>query len=181
MKSPPAQLVVALLALAAVLGGYGAWYRAVANKSNAVAMLENQIAARTETESRVASARAVLAEIAGDESTVQGYFVSETAVVDFITYLETRGASQKASVSVLSVSSGTDKVHPTLVLALTVKGAFDAVMRTVGAIEYAPYALSIATLSIAHEDKGVWHANLTLVVGSVPTIAATTTAATKKP
>jgi hypothetical protein len=181
MKSPLTQLVVAFVLCAAVLGGYGAWYAAIANKSNAVAAIENQITEKTEAKSRIAFARAALADIEGDESAVQSHFVSETGVVGFINYLEARGTAQKADVNVLSVSTGGDKARSTLVLALAVRGAFDAVMRTVGAIEYAPYDLSIKTFSIAHEDKGAWHADLTLVVGSMPALLPASSSATQKP
>src|SRR3989344_4876515 len=165
MKSPLAQLAFALALCAAVLGGYGVWYAAIADKSSVAATLENQITAKTEAEGRIASARATLDDIKGDESAVQGYFVSETNIVGFINYLEARGVAQEADVNVLSVSTGGDKAHSTLVVALTARGVFDAVMRAVGAIEYAPYDLSIKTLSVAHENKGTWRADLTLVAG----------------
>lgn len=172
MKTSFTNLVIALVVCVATFIGYGVWYAAIAAKSAAVANLESRITAKNETASRIASARAALAEIAGDESIVQSYFVSKTGVVAFIDALEALGKTQKAAVSVLSVSMGGAPAQPTLVLALTVTGTFDAVMRTVGEIEYAPYDLSVSALSLGHAAPNSWHADLKLLVGSVSTNAA---------
>ena len=68
---------------------------------------------------------------------------------------------------VLSVSVDNSSKQTSLVLSLVVSGTFDAVMRTVGAIEFAPYDVLISKLSLANEEKNVWNANLEIVVGSV--------------
>jgi len=169
MKISYARAIVIFAASIAVLIGYAMWYAAVANKSAAVAGLESDIAAKTEAANRIASARAALSGIAGDEDAVQNYFVPETGVVAFINDLEAHGKAQGAAVSVLSVSTDNSGTPPTLLLALSVKGAFDAVLRTVGAIEYAPYDLSISGLSIKQDASNAWHADLKILVGSVKT------------
>jgi len=176
MKSHFFNFIVALGVALAALVGYGFWYAAVAAKSAAVANLQSQIDTKTETMSRIASARAALAEISGDEAAVQSYFVSETGVVAFIDGLEAQGKAQGTVVSVLSVSAGAADTQPAFVLSLTIKGAFDAVMRTLGAIEYAPYDLSISELSLVQNGKNAWQADLKLLVGSVS--AATSTSNT---
>lgn len=175
MRSPSTHLVLALVAAFAAVSGYGAWFYGISQKSSDVASLQNQISTESENINRIAAARAALTEIAGDEAKVQSYFVPETEVVAFINALEARGLAQKATVGVLSVSTGGIPAQPTLLLALTIKGTFDAVMRTVGAIEYAPYDVSISTLGVQQDAKNSWYANLTLTVGSVPMKAATST------
>ncbi|HUY05545.1 MAG TPA: hypothetical protein VMV62_02420 [Candidatus Paceibacterota bacterium] len=175
MNAPRTHFLIALAVAAAALAGYGVWYAAVSAKSAEVADIQGQIDAATENASRIAAARAALAEVAGDEAKVQAYFVSEAGIVAFINSLESLGLSQKAAVSVLSVSAAGTPARPTLQLSLSVKGAFDAVMRTVGAIEYAPYDLSISTLSVGQDAKNSWHADLSLTVGSTPPAAATST------
>lgn len=152
MRSPFFRLMVAMVAGIVVLAGYCIWYAVVAEKSASVAEVQNRIDAAMETASRVASARAAIAEIADDKTALQGYFVSENGVVAFINNLEAWGQTQGATVNILSVSAGTG-TRPTLVFSLTVKGPFDAVMRTVGVIEYAPYDLSISEFSLA-QDAG---------------------------
>jgi hypothetical protein len=163
----------------AALAGYGVWYSAIAAKSATVAALQDGIDTKTETINRIAATRATLADIASDEAVVQNYFVPELGVVTFIDALEARGKELKASISVLSVSTSGTSARPTLTLTLSVEGTFDAVMRTLGSIEYAPYSLSLTTLSVMQDDGGTWRADVKLVVGSVPAVrSATTTQAT---
>ena len=172
-----ARLFVALAVCVITIVGYGFWYAAIEAKSAAVAELKNEVTVKNENADRVASARASLAELAGSEALIQGYFVPETGVVAFINNLEARGRKQGATVSVLSVSTGASaaKTPLTLSFALMITGSFDAVMRTIGVIEYAPYDLSISVLAITHEGKNGWRANLTILVGSAPASVATTT------
>lgn len=168
MKSIFTHLIFSLVICTATLVGYGFWYAAVAEKSAAVTALQGQIDAKSEAVSRIATTRAALTEIAGDETAVQSYFVPETSVVAFIDGLERRARSLGATLDVLSVSMGGVPVRPTLVFSIVIKGTFDVVMRAVGTIEYAPYAISISDLSIGQDDKKNWSANLKLLVASVP-------------
>lgn len=181
MKSPLARLIFALVACGTTLVGYGVWYVTIAGKSTAVANLENQITRTIETSSRIASVRATLDKITGDEAIVQGYFVPETGVVAFINDLEARGHLVGSTVSVLSVTTGGTPVQPTLVLTLTANGTFDAVMRTIGTIEYAPYALSISELSLRQNSKNSWGADLKLSVGSLPSNTTASTGGSDAP
>lgn len=175
MKSSLIQFILALVVCATTIAGYWFWYATIANKSVAVADLQSQIDAKTKTANRITTTRAALAEISGDESGVQNYFVSETGVVAFINGLEDLGHSLGATVSVLSVSAGGVPIQPTFELALSVKGTFDAVVRTIGAIEYLPYDISMSTLSVGQDAKNNWSANLKLAVGSSITSATTST------
>jgi len=163
------------LIAAATMAGYGYWYARIADKSAIVAELQAQIDSKSEAASRIASARATLSEISKDEAVVQSYFVPETAVVPFINDLEARARMQKAALKVLSVSTSGTPAQPTLTLALALDGSFDAVMRTLGAIEYAPYYLSITKVSLIENGEGVWHADLEMIVGSVSSRVATST------
>lgn len=175
MKSSLIHMTIWISICIAALAGQGFWYSVIASKSTTVADLQNQIDTKKETAGRVASARTALAEIAGDESSVQSYFVPETGVVSFIDNLESRARAQTATMKVLSVSVGDLSKQPTLVLSITVSGTFDSVMRTIGAIEYAPYDLSISKVSLGKGEKNEWSANLELIVGSVPASTATST------
>lgn len=175
MKSPLLHLIVWLIIATLTFAGYGLWYAAVAKRSVAVADVQSKIDTKTDTASRINAARAVLSEIENDEFTVQSYFVPETGVVSFISDLEARARAQTAVMKVLSVSTGSVKKQPTLTLSLAIDGTFDAVMRTVGAVEYAPYNLSVSEFSLGKTGKDVWHASLGITVGLVPASTATTT------
>lgn len=172
MRSSLAHLFSALVICGIAFVGYGAWYMTVVSLSSTAADLQNQIDAKTESASRIASARAAIAEIGNDEAVVQNYVVSEDGVVAFITDLEARGKALGAVVDVLSVSKGTEGARTKLVFLLAVKGTFDAVMRTLGSIEYAPYDLSLSGVLLGQDAKDSWHADLKLLVGS--TSASTT-------
>ena len=167
MTSPLNHLLVAVAVLLAGVAGYTVWYSAVSGRSREVADLQQQITVASESIGSLASVRTALAEIAGDEAKIQSYFVPEEGVVAFINDLEARGAAQKTTTAVLSVATGGSPTRPTLLISLSIKGAFDAVMRTVGAIEYAPYDIAVSAFSIEREGKDAWSAVLNIVVGSV--------------
>lgn len=179
MKKPITHLIIALAMGGGALLAYGTWYSTITAESAVVATLGNQINVSTETASHVASVRMALTEIASDETSIQGYFVPETNVVGFIDGLEARGQAQGATVKILSVSAGSVNARPTLTFALTVNGTFDAVMRTVGAIEYAPYDLSISSLALGQDAKNSWHADLNLLVGSTLAVEGTNPSVTQ--
>lgn len=174
MKSPMTHLLLAVSICAVALSGYGFLYATLAKKSAIVASLESELRAKTETASRIASARTALTNIAGDEALVQSYFVSETGVVSFIEDLQTRARAQGSALSVLSVSAGDTNTHSTLVLTLTIRGTFDAILRTVGSIEYAPYDLSVSSFTLQQDVGGGWRADLGIRVGSVSTMQKST-------
>lgn len=148
-------------------------YSALSAKSTSVATLEDSIAVKTETVKRIAATRATLSSIARDEMVIQNYFVPETGVVAFIDSLETHGKEQEAVVSVLSVSKSGTTARPTLALSITIKGTFDAVMRTAGSIEFMPYDVSIIAFDMEQDAKDTWHAGVKLLVGSAPAVTLT--------
>lgn len=167
MKSPLTHFASALALLFLSIAGYIAWYSTVAAKSSEATRLERQITAASENVRTIASVRTAFAEMAGDETKVRSYFVPEESVVSFINDLEARSLAQKTTLRVLSVSTGGTPERPVLLLSLSVEGTFDAAMRTVGAIEYAPYAISVSAFSVDMKEKGVWTVALNLAVGSV--------------
>ncbi|HUX81017.1 MAG TPA: hypothetical protein VMV38_01700 [Candidatus Paceibacterota bacterium] len=168
MNSSLTRLFSALAVAVMAVIGYGVWYSVVSAKSAEVANLQNQITTATNSVNHLTSDRTALTEITTAEGQIQSYFVPESGVVAFINYLQASGLTQKATVTVLSVSTGSSDTLPSLLFSLTIQGTFDSVMRTVGMIEYAPYDLSISSLSVKKNDKNTWQAALSFSVGSVP-------------
>lgn len=166
MRSPITHFILMFVVGVLSALGYIFWYSIVSDESTKVASLQDQAVAVHEAADRVALARATLSDTAADEVNVRSYFVPESGVVTFISYLEALARAQKATINVQTVSAGGSVTRPTLQFSLMIGGAFDAVMRTIGAIEYAPYALSIPTVSVQQDDKGIWRADLKLIVGS---------------
>lgn len=159
-------LALALVALCLALVSYGLTYRALSERSAAVADLKGQVDGKAAMARRIASARAALSQIAGDESALQSHFVSATGVVLFINRLEEYGKRQGAEVAVSSVSAGGTREQPSFLFTVAITGTFDAVMRTIGMIEYAPYHIAISQVSATKADQG-WAANLEFRVGSL--------------
>ena len=166
MKSSLTYFLVALALALAAVGGYSALYALLSAKSEAVADLHSQIEESEQAANHIASVRAAIAEIAGDEAVVRGYFISESGIVSFIDDQQARGKAQGATVDVLSVSTDSINKRPVLTLSLSIKGTFDAVMRTIGAIEYAPYHLSIMSLSAQVGEKKTWATTMRIAVGA---------------
>jgi len=170
MKRSLAALLFSLVLFGLAMCVYGYGYFLISRKSVAVASLEQQILSKMETASRVSSAHAALAEISGDEATVQTYFVSQTQVVSFIDALQTTGTNLGTKVEVLSVSQKPSTARSALAITLSVSGSFDAVMRTVGAIEFSPYDLTMDTFGLSKDVSiDLWQANMTITVGSAVT------------
>ncbi len=174
MKSPAAHFFITVIACVLALFACRWWYTDVETKSVDVANLQQQIYSETQTAGIVGAARAEIARISSDEVTLQNYFVPQTGVVSFINFLEGEGRSQGSSVKILSVSPGTG-TPPTLVLKFTIGGTFDAVMRTVGTIEYSQYDLYVSQFSVTQDGTNSWNANVGLVVGSINLQTATST------
>jgi hypothetical protein len=157
----------------AASGAYLWWYSAVAVASAQAQSLANDITTRSRAELRITAARTTLANLALAESTVAGYFVAQANIVPFIEQLQTLGAASGATVSVLSVSAGTGAANPPITISLSISGTFDHVARAVGAIEYAPYDLTVSSLTITQtKDKKSWQAGMIIVVGSTGSAAA---------
>lgn len=160
-------LLVSILSITFYLWAYDH----VAYKSRLVAQLEQTIQTQTEATSRMSSARNALAELNDSEAQIASYFVQEAEVVNFITDMEGQGKALGTLVRVSSVEKVETESHPTLSVSLIVTGSFDAVMRTVGAIEYAPYHLSVTKFSLTKNEENTWQANLEIYIGSVPLAA----------
>ncbi len=170
MKKSLVTLGVVGLGMFGVLVGYVAWYRVVVAESARVVLLDREIAEHSADASRTDALKTTLAEIENDEALVQGYFVSEANVAAFVDDLEARGRALGAVVNTTSVATADTPEHSAIAVALVVTGPFDAVLRTIGSIEYAPYDLMVSSLVFTREvPKPGWRADLKLVVGSAPT------------
>jgi hypothetical protein len=167
MRTPLTACLISIALLAAALTGYWLLYSAVVDKSVAVVERTQEVEAKVASVKRARSIEAVLADVARQEALVKSYVVPETGVVAFIDDLESRGRSLGTVVEIDTVARA-PKGRPALTLSLGVTGTFDAVMRTVGAIEHAPYDLTVTNFSIFQglEEQDPWVATLNLFVGS---------------
>ncbi len=174
MKDTLFRVVSALVFLGGALLGYGVWYSVVSATSRTVATLSEEIAVRSERVQQASVASAALRKLESVKSELANYFVSEKSIVPFLAELEQLGTRLGTTMNVVSVGAptevGSQKGEQPLPVILSAEGSFDAVMRTLGAIEQAPYALSITavTLDRAGEDPAPqWKAAFTILVGLV--------------
>lgn len=165
------QLSLALIVLVGVLGAYGAWYVAVGKASATSAALAQEIETKTQESLRVASAREALATLATDEASIQAYLIRQEDIVAFLERLESSGTSLGSVVEVVSVGAETSGERPHIRLSVKVTGSFDAVLRTLGAIEYGPYDSAVTTVTLdtlpaENGPSGRWTAAATFTLGT---------------
>lgn len=172
MKAPMIQLGAALVLALAALGGYVLWYGYVQGLETQAASLAADVAAKDADRAQAASARSAEADVSEKERFVASHLVLPSDIVSFLESLENTGKSLGADVQVASVSDETAAAAGTISLSLSVSGPFDAVMRTLGAIEEGPYAAAARDLSLDTANGQDWTAAGTFVVGTSATSTA---------
>lgn len=155
--------IVTLATLLAIVG-YVWWHYEVTSASAEAAKLAAEVETRSDEYSRTTRAKSELAALAADESFVEGRFLPVDEIVPFLEGLERTGDAFGADVSVVSVSDAVG--GESIAVALEVGGSFDAVMRTLGTMEYGTYASSVSDLTLDTTDGERWGATLTLIVGA---------------
>lgn len=161
-------LSISVALLASAMTAYGLWYRYAAQAADRAAALATEIAERRMDLDRARDAEARLASLAEDEVAIQKHFVSTQDVVPFLESLERTGSALGADVEVVSVGAVTEP-RPSLNVSLKITGGFDSVLRTLGAIEYAPYDIEIVSLTFDTVPTGTasaWTAAATFVIGT---------------
>jgi len=163
-------LAIALLVCAASAAGYAFWYLHVEKTGKKVAALELSVAARSEELRNIQEARNALVTLTEREANLQGYFVPDAEVVPFLEEVGDVGRTLGSVVEVVSVTEGEREGRGTVSLSLRITGPFDAVMRTVGALEYAPYDIVLTNFSADAVERGeagaLWGAQATYEVGT---------------
>ncbi|MES2931755.1 MAG: hypothetical protein V4682_03625 [Patescibacteria group bacterium] len=164
------QLAIALVIFAGVLGAYGFWYSLVGKSSVEAAALTEEIRTKSQDSARVAAAKVALESLAEDEAAMRAYLVREQDIVPFLGTLEDTGATLGSSVQVVSVSAESKGERSQLLLSLKITGSFDAVLRTLGAIEYGPYDIAIQSVTFdtapVEGAASAWTAAATFSLGT---------------
>lgn len=175
--------IIDIFAAASVLllagAAYTFWYATVEQSADEAAVLIAEIQERGEIGGRAARARQQLEELKADEALVYRYLVSNNEIVPFLESLERTGEQLDADVEVISVSRGQETQNSTIMLALSIKGTFDAVLRTLGAIEYQPYDTRLVNVTLdTAADTNVWTAAAIIAVGTLTEKETTTSTST---
>lgn len=169
MKNPLIQLVLSAIVLVVVIGAYGVWFVAVDTENAKARELAGEIQAKGQDATRIAEAKAALTALSADEASVSTHFVSANDIVPFLGAVESTGASLGSKVDVLSVGAQPAvKGQGHISISLNISGTFDSVLRTIGALEYAPYDITLTNLTLNTADKGMWSAAASLSIGTGP-------------
>jgi len=167
-RSSFTDLIIALALTAAVLGAYLYWYAALTEASAEAALLASRIAEKSGDASRIAAAKTILATLSSEEAAMREYFVSTEDIVSFLEGLEATGKKSGARASVVSVSAGVTDSRDHILIAVKINGGFDAVLRTLGVIEYSPHDIVVTNLSFnaVPDAKSEWEAVTTFAIGT---------------
>ena len=165
------QLVTALVVFAVSLGVYSFWYSLVGKASVEAAGLSEEIRTKSQDSARVAAAKVALESLAEDEAAMHAYLVREQDIVPFLGTLEDTGVSLGSSVEVVSVAADSQGERSRIQLSLKITGTFDAVLRTLGAIEYGPYdsaiqSVTFDTVPVEGAVAAPWTAAATFTLGT---------------
>ncbi len=171
MKKSFVHIAIASSLLLGSVVAYVLWYAEVEKTRTAITTTALEVEAKTAEAKRIAQAKGALAALSENEARITEYFVSND---DIGTFLETIGRTGNHLGSKVTIVSVTEDALATprtrVVLAVTVTGSFDAVMKTVGALEYGPYDVELRNLSVdaARQETGptVWTAVATYSYGA---------------
>jgi hypothetical protein len=181
-RAPLLHFIGALILLIGVVALNIFWYGMVSDESAQVGKIAGEIKLQTNNSALAAQAKQELTVLSADQASVQQYFVSTNDVVPFLQQLQTTGTYLGSNVQIASVSATPGVPYGKLSLAISIAGSFNAVMRTLGSIEYEPYDTAISTLTFDAPpgnttSSGVpqWTANAIFLVGTEATPQASAT------
>lgn len=175
IRTPYIHLVAAGVLLLVAIGAYVLWYSHVRSLTAEAAQLSSQLQTIGDAGGRTSSVRRELEEIARQEADVYRRFVGNDTIVTYLEAVEATGRGLGAAVTVVSVANAPARAgHPAeLQMALRISGSFDAVMRTLGAIEYQAYDTTLANVTLDTPTGESWTAAATFLVGTPPTATST--------
>lgn len=159
-------LVIALVFLALSIAAYVFAFLAIEKTRDQIAEVSGKTVALVEDQERIKEAQGALAALSQNESRITGYFLNEKEIVSFLEEVESAGEALGADVTVVAVNNERNATPPRVSVALRITGSFDAVMRTIGVIEYQSYDGIITTITMDDQGSGVWGASITYSVGT---------------
>lgn len=164
-------IVIAGVILLASISAYGLWYMEIEKTRTAITATSAEVVAQTTEAKRIKEAKGALAALSQNEARIREYFVSSAEIGTFLETIGRTGSALGSKVTIVSVTEEAAAVpRPRITLSVTINGSFDAVMRTVGALEYGPYDVELRNLSVdaIRQETGpnVWTAVATYSYGA---------------
>lgn len=166
-RNPLIHLGVAVLFAVVSILAYAWWQSMVAQTLTQATEVTAKAKAVEQELSEITHAKQEVASLEENEQFVRERFLPLEDIVLFLERLEETGQKYGATVSVVSV--GDAKTSNRVSVALSAEGSFNAVMKTVGAIEYGPYASAVTSLTLDGGGEGNWNASFILDVEATKT------------
>jgi hypothetical protein len=139
---------ITLLAAALLMGaGYVAFFYAVRSMNDKELLMKGDIERASAAEGRAISLNNFLRSTAETRASLDGHFVTEGTVADFIERLEGLGAIAGVEASLTSVEVPDNA--PILRASFKASGTFSGVYHFIALLEALPYELEIERLSLA--------------------------------
>lgn len=166
-QAPLVQVVIGSLTALLLVGGSVYALHIVKQLSSESAALRSEIAAKDAERARSTSVRSGETELVATESYVASHFLKTEDIVSFLEELESTGTTFGAEVNVASLSGDDSASSGRISLSLSITGSFDAVMRTLGAIEHGSYANMVKDITMdTGGGDGTWSATGVFVVAT---------------
>lgn len=162
---------IAVLVLLLTIGLFIGATVSVNSMEQKAATLQTEIALAEAKVGRVAAAKEALPALARAEAITSAYLLRSADIVPFLETLERKGKAQSASVTVLSVHMEQASTRPRIAISVTITGAFNAVVRTLGTIEHAPYDIRVVNATVEKtgtpgKGPSAWTASVVLSIGA---------------
>lgn len=174
MRTQYIHLAVACLIFGLSVGLVAAGMGLISAKRTRAKDLATEVTTKQLETQRVAAAKEALPALAADEQAINQYFVKSDDIVPFLEKLQVAGKTEGAVVQVLSVTGGQAGTQNRISLSLNISGSFEAVMRTIGSIEYGPYDIALTNVTLDSRgapEKGTtqtWTAAAVFTIGTQP-------------
>lgn len=161
-----------ILVCVSSVGAYWLWNQMLVKENTEFVSVGAQIDAKSMEIARASATKNELKNLSADQNDVEGYFLSAGDIVSFLEHLEKTGPTLNSTVSVLSVGTDQGSGSPSqLKVTVKIAGTFESVMKTLGVIEYGPYDISIADMTLgsaSNTGADAWAADVIFVVGLHP-------------
>ncbi len=143
-------LSLSIVFACASLGAFIIVFRMVEHKNQHTSAVEIALAEKIADEEHSAVLSKKIADLQASKNIIDSYFANPSNIDTFVGTLENLGSQFGSLITVNNVEVAPDKQN-IMTTEFTVHGSFQEVMRTVSALENAPYQIHIKELNINRE------------------------------
>lgn len=155
-----AALSIATLVFVASGAAYFFIYYSVGDQTVKTLSAENAVATEQQTAARQKGIADSLTTTAADRARIGTFLISSDETVPFIEKIESVGHQSSSTVSLVSISIDSSKIHAHV----TVQGSWTNMMRAVHLIESLPYSLSMDNIGISLLGPRIWSAGFDISI-----------------